>query len=264
MAPNQTEETRSGKRARQRTAPAPVPADIGVVAALPIEIGDLTDRLQRVRKYHSASISVIEGEQHGRIVAVAVAGVGRAAARLATELLVAGHQPRWLLSAGFAGALDPALRRNDIVLPHEIIDLEGRRFTVEVPDALAGQERHPHQRLLTVDRVILEHEEKQSLRRNFDAHCVDMESSAVADVCSHRLLRFLSVRVISDDASTTLPREVATILAHTGSYRVGAALRALWQRPGSLKDFWMMHERALEASEVLAKFIVKCLDDLAG
>lgn len=264
MGPHQTGESRSGTRAPRKAAPAPVPADVGVVAALSIEVGDLTDRLKRIRKYHSASISVIEGEHAGRIVAVAVAGAGRTAARRATELLVAGHQPRWVVSAGFAGALDPALARNDVVLAHEVIDREGRRFTVEIPEALAGCHGKVRRRLLTVDRVILEREEKERLRREFEADLVDMESSAVADVCSQKLLRFLSIRVISDDASTSLPREVATILTHTGSYRVGAAIRALWQRPGSLKDFWMMHERALEASELLAKFVARCLDDLPG
>ena len=239
-----------------------MPADVGVVAALAIEVGDLTDRLQRIRRYHAASISVIEGEYASRIVVVAIAGVGQKAARRAAGLLIAGHQPRWVLSAGFAGALDPALARNDVVLAREIIDLEGRRFAVDIPEALAEREQHPQRRLLTVDRIILEPEEKQKLRREFDADLVDMESSAVAEVCSQKLLRYLSVRVISDDASTPLPREVATILSRTGSYRAGAVIRALWQRPGSLKDFWTMHERALEASEVLAKFVAKCLDEL--
>jgi adenosylhomocysteine nucleosidase len=239
-----------------------VPADVGIVAALPIEAGDLTERLERIRKYHAAPISVIEGEHAGRIVVLAVGGVGRAAARRATELLVAGHHPRWLISAGFAGALDPGLARNDLVLAHEVIDREGHRFAVDTPQVLAERRGNARRRLLTVDRVVLQPGEKQELHREFEADLVDMESSAVADVCSQKLLRFLSVRVISDDARTAMPREVATILSHTGSYRVGAAIRALWQRPGSLKDFWMMHEHALEAAELLAKFVVQCLDDL--
>jgi adenosylhomocysteine nucleosidase len=262
MGPHQTDEKRSRNRDERRAAPAPVPADVGIVAALPIEVGELTDRLQKIRKYHSASISVLEGEYAGRIVAVAVGGVGRAAGRRATDLLVVGHQPRWIISAGFAGALDPALARNDVVLAHEVVDREGHRFAVDVPAGLAERQGHVRRRLLTVDRVVLQPDEKQELRQEFQADLIDMESAAVAEVCSEKLLRFLSVRVVSDDAGTTLPREVATILSHTGSYRVGAALRALWQRPSSLKDFWMMHERALEASDLLAKFVVRSLDAL--
>ncbi len=245
-------------------APAPVPADVGIVAALPIEISDLIDRLKRVRKYHAAAVPMVEGEYAGRIVVVAVSGVGRAAARRAADLLVAGHQPRWLVSAGFAGALNPTFARNDLVLAHEIVDLEGHSFPVVIPEALGSRQEYVHGRLLTVDRIILVPEEKQELRRGFDADLVDMESSAVADLCRQKLVRFLSVRVISDDAKSALPREIATLLSHTGSYRVGAAIRALWQRPGSLKDFWTMYERALESSDRLATFLVRCLDDLPG
>ena len=99
-------------------------------------------------------------------------------------------------------------------------------------------------RLLTVDRIIASSAEKAKIRQEHQADLIDMESSALALMARERLLRFLSVRVISDDASTDLPPEIASMLAHTGSYRVGAALRALWQRPGALKDFWTLHARA--------------------
>ncbi len=89
-----------------------------------------------------------------------------------------------------------------------------------------------------------------------------MESSAVAALCAERLVRFLSVRVISDDARTDLPREVAALLTQSGSYRIGAALRAIWNRPSSVKDFWRLHEQALESADRLAKFLVRCLGRL--
>ena len=260
MGPQEAGESRSRKREDQKMAPAPVPADVGIVAALSIEVGDLIDRLHRIRKYHSASVPLIEGEYAGRIVVVAVGGPGRSAAYRAADLLVAGHQPRWLISAGFAGALNPDFARNDVVLPHEIVDPEHHRIPVAVPETLASEKGCLRGRLLTVDRIIFNPEEKQELLRSYDADLVDMESSAVAALCSQKLIRFLPVRVISDDARTVLPQEVATLLMHTGSYRAGAAIRALWQRPSSLKDFWMLHERALEASDRLAKVLARCLD----
>jgi len=78
------------------------------------------------------------------------------------------------------------------------------------------------------------------------------------------LLRYLSVRVISDDASAELPAEIASLLVHTGSYRVGAALSALWQRPGALKDFWTLHARALESADRLASCLRRLIDTLPG
>ena len=84
-------------------APAPVPADVGIVAALPIEVSDVIDGLKKVRKYQSATVPVIEGEYGGTVVAVATGGPGRRSARHAAEVLISGHRPRWIISAGFAG-----------------------------------------------------------------------------------------------------------------------------------------------------------------
>jgi adenosylhomocysteine nucleosidase len=243
-------------------APAPVPADVGIVAALAIETGDLVESLKNVCKYQSASIPVIEGEHAGKIVAVAVSGPGRVAARRATEVLISGHRPRLIIAAGFAGALNPSFSRNDLILPDEIIDCEGGRHPVDLPDSLGATIRHFRGRLLTVDHVVLSAAQKGELRDTYTADSVDMESSAVAAMCSEKLVRFLAIRVISDDAQTDLPREIASVIAHGGTYRVGAALRAVWQRPSSIKDFWSLYEHAIEAAARLGKFVSLCLDEL--
>jgi adenosylhomocysteine nucleosidase len=262
MRQSSADRSHSQNQSERGVAPPPVPADVGVVAALSIEVGDLVDRLQKVRKHQSLKVPVIEGEYAGKIVAVAIGGPGRPAARRAADVLIAGHRPRWIISAGFAGGLNPALARNDLVLPDELIDLEGRRFPVLRPEGLGAGFRHTRGRLLTVDRLILDSDEKEALWHSHQADLVDMESSAVAELCAAKFVRFLAVRVISDDAQTKLPREVATLLSQTGSYRVGAAMRALWNRPSSLKDFWTLHEHAIEAADRLAKVVVRCLDEL--
>ena len=113
-------------------APPPLSADVCVVAAMSVEVGYLIDRLTRVRKYAGPGHTVVEGEHDGKVVAVLVGGPGRAAAARSAALLVGGHRPRWVVSAGFAGALDPALKRNDVVMPREIVGPDGRRFDVDV------------------------------------------------------------------------------------------------------------------------------------
>jgi adenosylhomocysteine nucleosidase len=252
----------SGRRAVGVVAPAPVPADVGIVAALPMEVGYLVDSLRRVRKYHAVSMPVIEGELDGKIVAIAIGGMGRAAARRAAGFLIDGHRPSWIISAGYAGALSPALNRNDLALPSELVDPEGNRYPIGRPKSLGTGVDHSAGRLLTVDRLILDAAGKSELHRTTEADMVDMESSAVAALCAERLVRFLAVRVISDDARTDLPREVAALMTQSGSYRIGAALRAIWNRPSSVKDFWTLHEHALEAADRLARFIGRCVREL--
>jgi adenosylhomocysteine nucleosidase len=262
MEEGSTGESRTGTNTERGVAPAPVPADVGIVAALPIEVDDLISGLRRVWKYRSIAVPVIEGEYGGKIVAVAIGGVGRRAARRAADVLISGHRPRWIISAGFAGALNPAYARNDLVLPREVIEIEGGVYPIETPPVVGANLPHAVGRLLTVDQLVLRVAEKEELHRSYQADLVDLETSAVAAICGERLVRFLSIRVISDDAQADLPREVATMLSRSGSYRVGAAIRSVWNRPSSLKDFWALYEHAIEAGGRLAAFIKRCLDDL--
>jgi len=262
MQDRSTGESHSGNPDGRGVAPPPVPADVGIVAALPIEVGDLVDGLKKVWKYKSVAVPVIEGEYAGKIVVVSIAGMGRAAARRAADVLIAGHRPRWVISAGFAGALNPAYARNDLVLAREVIDRDGGCYTVEQPPGLAANVKYSTGRLLTVDQLVLRAAEKGELHQSYKADLVDMESSAVADICCERLVRFLSIRVISDDAHCDVPAEVSGIFNSSGSYRVGAALRSVWRRPSSLKDFWSLYEHSLEAPDRLSRFVKRCLEEL--
>ena len=162
MQERSTGERHTGKNDERGMAPAPVPADVGIVAAMPMEVGDLINGLKKVWKYQSVAVPVIEGEYAGKIIAVAVAGMGQAAARRAADVLIAGHRPRWLISAGFAGALNPAYSRNDLIVAHEVIDREGRSYLVDPPPSLGASVQHAKGRLITVDQVVLRRPTKAS------------------------------------------------------------------------------------------------------
>lgn len=257
-----SEDQNDGEPRPRRAAP-PVPADVGVVAALSIEIAPFLARLKDVRKYASDRHTIVEGLCGPKLVTLIVAGPGRVASRRGAELLLAGHRPRWILSAGFAGALDPTLGRNQIIRPHEILDLEDRLTRVEScpgdpdegPPPLTG-------RLLTVDSIVRTAAEKAELRERTGAVAVDMETAAVAQLCAERSVRFLSLRIISDTADVDLPPEIASILGPTGGYRVGAALGAIWKRPSSLKEMFRLREHALESSRRLGGVLASAVAQL--
>ena len=246
-----------------RPAPAPVSADIGVVAALAIEVAPLLARLENVRKYSGPKFAVVEGEFAGKVVAVVLAGAGRVQAQRGAEILLDGHRPRWIVSAGFAGGLDPELRRGDLVLASEVVNRAGRRYAIDLglpPGAAAGGLRSG--RLLTVDEIVRTAAEKAALRREHSADLVDMETSSVAALCGERGVRFLSVRVISDEAGTDLPPEILAILGRSGGLRLGAALGAVWKRPASVKELLALRTHANQAAEVLCRFLLGAVPQL--
>lgn len=241
-------------------APPPVAADVGVVAALEIEVAPLLAKLENVRRYSPPKFRIVEGEHAGRVVAVVLTGMGRKRAQRGAEILLDGHRPRWLVSAGFAGALDPARRRNDIVLPAEVVNAEGRRYAIDLA-VPPGSGLHTG-RLLTVDAVARTAAEKADLRHQHGADLVDMETSALAALCEQRGVRFLSVRVISDEAQVDLPPEMLAIVGETGGLRLGATVGALWKRPGSVKDLLALRAHAQEAAGALSRFLLGALPQL--
>ena len=229
-------------------------ADIGIVCALPIELGEFLTRCQRVHHY--------KGEFHfrgGRYddirIAVAESGLGYARARRATVALIDAHSPRWILSCGFSGALLPEMKNGHIAVADSIVDEHGQE------QKLAGSfPADPERglfvgRLLTVDEMVRTVAEKESLAEKYEAIAVDMESLAVAQVALEQKIRFMAVRAISDDMSADLPPEILSIIGSTGAVRVGAALGSLIKRPGSFKDMMHLRENAHAAAKSLATFL---------
>ncbi len=236
-------------------AQPPGPADVGLLAALPIEIAPFLERLRDVRKYAARRHAVVEGALHGRIVALVVTGPGQQAAAAGASVLLAGHRPRLLISAGFAGALDSSHARNDIVLPERIQNEAGESLKIDTRPNLAGATG----RLLTVDRIVRTAAEKAHIHQATGATLVDMESFAVARLASERAVPFLGIRVVSDDAQTDLPPELLTLVGPTGSYRIGAAVGAILKQPARLGAMLKLREHAQTAAGHLAKALAELI-----
>ena len=228
-------------------------ADVAVVCALPIELAPFLDRCDRVRKYVGGQFVFRGGNYDGIRVAVVESGVGYARARRATEALITAHTPDWVLSCGFSGGLTPETKIGDLVVGTDVCDVHGNSLSIDVK--MSPQAGLHTGRLLTADTLVQTVDEKRLLAERWQAIAVDLESLAVAQVCREAKTRFMAIRAISDDLSADLPSEIFSILGNTGPMRIGAALGAIWKRPGSFKDMWGLRETAVQTSERLADFL---------
>lgn len=223
--------------------------DLGLVAALGSEVGPILDALRGRITIQGERDRTIEGEWAGRRIALVLAGVGRARARAATRFLLAGHAPSLVVSLGFAGALNPQAARYSTWLVTEARDTEGRRFALTLPNASTL----PTATLATVDHLLTNAQTKADLRRGTGADLVDMETSAVSEVCHQWSQPIVGLRVVSDTADDQLPSDLAAVLAaSTTSRRLGAVAASLFRRPTRIKDYWHLYETSLEAADRLA------------
>ena len=196
-------------------------ADIGLVAALKIELAPFLQRCLTPKKYTGGEFTFRGGRYDEARVAIVESGPGFARARRATQALLEAHTPAYVVSCGFSGGLRPELKLGHIVMANAITDTHGHdmRLDFSPPEQLppgvhAG-------RLVVVDELVRTTEEKAALSEAHDALAVALESLAVAQVCRDRGVGFMAVRVISDDLETDLPPEIHSVLAATPGRRGG-------------------------------------------
>lgn len=243
------------------------PCDVGLVFAQSLDAGAFEDRLDGVLATQTGGLKFYQGGLRGRHVVHVASGAGAAAARQAAELLIAGHRPQWVISAGFASGLQPSLQRGDFLLANEVCNDRGQSLAIDLQLPSADSSRSPRVhagKLLTIDQPVRRTSEKESLGRTHGALAVDTESFAVVQVCRAEKTRFMAVRIISDALGDELPREIERLVRKKSSAaRWGAALGAIVNRPSSAKDMLELKERALLDADRLAKFLEGVIVQLA-
>jgi adenosylhomocysteine nucleosidase len=172
------------------------------------------------------------------------------------------YRPRFVVSAGFSGALQEGIRVGDVVVATEVADTEGGRWpaTWPSPDYPWPGRRG---RVLTVRRLVGDPEEKRALGREHAATAVDMEAAAAARVCALSSIPFGCIRAISDDVHTRLsPRLVSLLFA--GRVSAPRVLAALARSPRLAGELWRLARQTRLAARQLAVALGELLDGPGG
>ena len=253
-------------------SPSPrVPCVAGLVFAMPVEADAFAAMASDTVELTAAGLTFHEGVVAGRRVAWCVAGAGGVAAERATRLLIDGHRPRLILSPGFAGGLDPALARGTVVYPRRSMSRAGGS---PIDLAATGQGATSARdtsatgpgdlTIVSADTVVTTAAAKRDLAAATGAGLVDMETYAVATAAQAAGLPCASIRVVSDDASQDLPKEIAALVQpKSGMRRLGAALAGIGRRPRAALDMWKLWEHAVVDGRTLAGAIRTFLEGLS-
>ncbi|MFM8708629.1 MAG: hypothetical protein ACKOHK_11280 [Planctomycetia bacterium] len=243
----------------QPSPPSRTACVAGIVFAMPVEADAFAALARETVEYTTAAGRVGEGGGAGRRGAWRGWGAGGAAAARATRLLIDGHRPGLILSAGFAGGLTPAVGRGSVVHPRRVLSR-----TAGPPIELATTGRGTGEgnlAIVSVDGVVTTAAAKHDLATATGASLVDMERYGVATAAVAAGLPCASIRVISDDAAQDLPREIAALVQpQSGMRRLGAAIGAIGRRPRAALDMWQLWEHAVVDGRTLAAAIRSFLD----
>jgi uridine phosphorylase len=174
---------------------------------------------------------------------VLLTGMGPVNARRAVRAALAAARPAAVLSCGFAGGLDPALARGDVVFTADPARVWRERLL-----AAGAKPVKFH----CAERIAATAAEKRRLRQSTGADAVEMESGAIEAECRRHGLPCATVRVISDTADEDLPVDFNRFLGPDQRLALTRLLGALVRQPGLLPALLELRRTTRAAAQRLA------------
>jgi len=215
----------------------------GIVAALEREVEEFTRKSAVSHRVHDGrTVKVFE---RGDTVLVC-SGIGRQAARRATEALITLCHPETVQSVGYAGALTPALKVGELIRPARITDA-GDGSSLEIS--------HGHGILVTASCTATS-EQKRRFAEMYRADAVDMEAAAVAKGAEARGIRFSALKVISDSVDFDMP-PTDRFVTSEGQFRSGRFVLFAALRPWLWGTVATLAKNSKAATRVLCRALEK-------
>lgn len=187
------------------------------------------------------------GVEHGRSAAQSLLDIGATA----------------LLSFGVAGGCNPDLPTGTIIVATGVRDMSpsgggdmlytNREWQRRIKSLLLGNVLVEDAPIASVVDPLTDRNAKKNMFADLHAAAVDMESAAIARAAMEAGAPFMALRVILDDADTSLSPTALAGMGEDGAQDTGAVLRALLRRPMDLPGLMRLGSDSGRAKRALAK-----------
>jgi adenosylhomocysteine nucleosidase len=182
----------------------------------------------------------------GTTFQVWMTGIGRKNAAENARKAIERLKPERVITAGFAGGLNPALKFGTIVYEQDFD--AGFGSDLEELGAVPAK-FHCHR------RVAITTEEKAALWKETRADVVEMESSVIRTICREFRIPSATIRVISDDASQDLPLDFNALMTSEDKINYLKLFGAVLSRPGRIPKLIEFQQQTIAASKKLGQIL---------
>ncbi|AFP85866.1 5''-methylthioadenosine/S-adenosylhomocysteine nucleosidase [secondary endosymbiont of Heteropsylla cubana] len=197
---------------------------IGITGAMEQEIAFLRDQMTNITLLEKAGYKIYRGYLHGIEITLIKLGIGKVSAAIGTTLLLDNFKSELIINTGTAGGLLSSLKIGDIIVPNKMryhdVDMTAFSYKpgqvadcpqsfyadvslVALVEEIADQLGiHVISGLIVSGDIFIKDAQKLShiLKTFPDAIAVEMEATAIAQVCYKFKTPFVIVRAISDMA----------------------------------------------------------------
>ena len=192
---------------------------IGLMGAMKDELAPLYHAMSDRREETVGGVTFYEGGLDNKDVVLCCAGMGKAQAAAATQLLCSHFCVDAVLFSGIAGNMTSKVDVGDVVIGKTLVyhDGEPRMFAETAPflQEFTGDERlieaagaaceengvhHIVGKIATGDCFVGDSATKNSIAQKCAPDCVEMEGAAVAHIAAKNGVPFVILRAMSDNA----------------------------------------------------------------
>ena len=188
---------------------------IGIIVAEEKELNAVKEIMNNVEEINIYEKIFYKGLIENKDVIVVKSNVGKVNSAMVCQLLIDKFNPSLVINVGTAGSVDNRLEIGDIVVANTLVQYDfdvtpfGRKLG-EIENI--GECIKVKEDLLNLfddmdviigciasgDKFIVDINEKNNIRKIFNALCVEMEGASVAQVCYLDNVPFLVIRSITD------------------------------------------------------------------
>lgn len=192
----------------------------GIIVAELEELNAIKEIMNDIEELKIYNLNIFKGTISNKTYILVRSGVGKVNSARTTQILIDKFEIEYIINLGSAGGLNDNLNIGDIVIGEKLIqhDFDVTAFGREkgfIPET--GKYFESDNTLLTNfenmqlndikiikgtiasgDIFCTSQKLKESIKKEFDADCVEMEGAAVAQVCYLNNVPFIVLRSISD------------------------------------------------------------------
>ena len=192
---------------------------IGIIFAMKEELDETLIKLKKVKEHTLYNLNIIECIHNNNTCYLVESGIGKVNAARTTQILISELHVDLILNVGVAGSVSKDIKKCDIVLADKLVQhdfdltsfnhekgfipglgkfIECDNYLLEKAKSIKLDKNIKVGTIASGDIFVSDEIMARKVNFKFNALCVEMEGSAIAQVCKLCSIPFLVLRGISD------------------------------------------------------------------
>lgn len=219
---------------------------IGIIVAEEKELLAVKEIMNNIEEINIYEKIFYKGTIEEKNVVVVKSNVGKVNSSRVCQILIDKFNPSLVINVGTAGSVDNNLDIGNIVVANRLVQYDfdvtpfGRKIGeienigehIEVKKELLELFNDMNVNIGCIasgDKFIVKREEKDNIRNNFNALCIEMEGASIAQVCYLDNIPFLVIRSITDKLDGSSKIDFETFL-ESSSKKVTSILKEVLKK----------------------------------